>query len=226
MALGKPVIFDGSLQRQIQRGDILAGAETFTALTTVGAGTLSAALLLSNLLTRTGPTGAYTDTTDTAANIVQALIGAGYGNSINNGLSSGLAIQNGTTFRLRYINTVAFAMTLAAGTGVTLGSNTGISASSVKDYLLTVLNGTAVSTANASTVSGSAVVTGMSQFATAQLSVGETITGTGFSGNPTIISVQQGIGFTASANAGSTNPITSLTFSPSIRIDSLGQMLL
>ena len=225
MALAKPVIYDGALQRQIQRGDVLAGAEIFTSLATVGAGTLLASLLLSNLLSRTGPVGAYTDTTDSAANIIQALVGAGYGNSINNGLSSGLAVQNGTTFRLRYINTVAFAMTLAAGANVTLGSNVNVSASSVKDYLITVTNGTPQSVANGTLVSGSAVVTGMSLFATSQLSVGQAVSGTNVQASSVIVSVQQGIGFTMN-NTASGSSVSSLTFSPTVTINSLGQMLL
>lgn len=75
-----------------------------TAITTVGNGTLTAAGLLGGLITRTGPTSAYTDTTDTAANIVTAI------GSFNSGATFNIIIKNGT----------AFAQTLAAGTGVTL----------------------------------------------------------------------------------------------------------
>src|SRR5690348_14321496 len=44
-----------------------------TAITTVGNGTLTAAGLVGGQILRTGPTAVYTDTTDTAANIVTAL---------------------------------------------------------------------------------------------------------------------------------------------------------
>lgn len=84
------------------------------AVTTVGNATLSAANLLSAFLTRSGPVGAFTDTTDTAANIIAALTG------LNN-------VQGGITFTCRYINTTAFTATLAGGVGVTITANTGVS---------------------------------------------------------------------------------------------------
>lgn len=75
-----------------------------TAITTVGAGTLTAAALLGGVITRTGPVAAYTDTTDTAAAIVTAI------GSFNLGATFFATIKNAT----------AFTQTLAAGTGVTL----------------------------------------------------------------------------------------------------------
>lgn len=77
-----------------------------TSITTVGAGTLTAAALLGGLITRTGPVAAYTDTTDTAAAIV-ALLGT---------------LNVGATFNVIIKNATAFTQTLAAGTGVTLPS--------------------------------------------------------------------------------------------------------
>ena len=75
------------------------------ALGTVGAGTLLAALLApGNLIQRTGPTVAFTDTTDTAANIIAAYP----------------EIDLGVTWEVAYANEVAFAATFAAGAGVTL----------------------------------------------------------------------------------------------------------
>lgn len=75
-----------------------------TAITTAGNGTLTAAGLLGGLITRTGPTGAYTDTTDTAAAIVTAI-----------GVFS-----SGGTFPIAIKNATAFTQTLSAGSGVTL----------------------------------------------------------------------------------------------------------
>jgi hypothetical protein len=77
-------------------------------ITTVGNGALTAAALLGGFITRSGPTGAFTDTTDTAANIIAAL--------------SGLPI--GTTRNVEYINTSSQTATLAGGTGVTVVANT------------------------------------------------------------------------------------------------------
>ena len=92
-------------------------------LTTVGAGTLTAALLVGRVITRSGPTAAFTDTTDTAANIIAAL--------------PSLAVI-GESFYIDYINTTAFVATLAAGTNVTLsGIATVLPANSITRMLLT-----------------------------------------------------------------------------------------
>ena len=102
------------------------------AVTTVGNGTLLAAALLGQFITRSGPVGAFTDTTDTAANILTALFG------LNN-------VAAGVTFAVRYINTTASVATLAGGTGVTLTANTGatlaIPATSVATILFTTVAG-------------------------------------------------------------------------------------
>lgn len=75
-----------------------------TNITTAGNGTLTAAALLGGLITRTGPSGAYTDTTDTAAAIVTTV-----------GVFS-----LGGTFPITIKNATAFSETLSAGAGVTL----------------------------------------------------------------------------------------------------------
>lgn len=72
--------------------------------TTVGNATLTALQLTGGYLVRSGPTAAFTDTTDTAANIF-AITGAVF----PAGTSEGLFIQN----------TTQFAQTLQGGTGVT-----------------------------------------------------------------------------------------------------------
>ncbi len=80
-----------------------------TAITTAGAGTLTAAAIVSGLIVRSGPTAAYTDTTDTAAAIIAAL--------------GGLPVGGAMTLIIK--TTVAFVCTLAAGGGVTL-AGTGV----------------------------------------------------------------------------------------------------
>lgn len=219
------LVVDGGMQRRASPGDLIAGAETFAALATAGAGTLTAALLVAGLITRTGPTAGYTDTTDTATNIINAMVGNyNYTTAGTVGKPSGNAVQPGTTFRISFINTVAYLMTLAAGTGVTLGSNVNCAASSVKDYLITVTNGTPQQVFAATTTNGSAVVTGLNMFQTSQLSIGQLVTGSGVSGN--IISITPGQSVTLSANASATASNVAITFSPTVRIDSLGAKLL
>ena len=92
-----------------------------TALTTAGAGTITAAALISGLVVRTGPTGAFTDTTDTGTAIDTAL---------------GAAAQTGVSIQVQYKNTTAFAGTIAGGTGVTVSGRTVIPANGVATFLL------------------------------------------------------------------------------------------
>lgn len=100
----------------------VVGAKSASANSTVGASTLTAAQMLTGNILRSGSTAAYTDTTDTAANIVasipNAVVGIGY--------------------ELTIANTVAFTETIAAGAGVTLAGTTLISASSSRKFVVTI----------------------------------------------------------------------------------------
>lgn len=98
--------------------NVQTGAQYNTAIATAGAGTLTAVALLGGLITRTGPSGAYTDTTDTAALIQAAWPGA-----------------TGSSFEFEIKNTVPFAETIAAGVGVTLAGQTIIPPNSVGRFL-------------------------------------------------------------------------------------------
>ena len=146
-----------------------------TSISTAGAGTLTTAGLLGGLITRTGPTADYTDTTETAANIQAAW-------------STG---ASGAEIIVHHKNDVGFTCTLAAGSGVTLagitkvppnstlamqmrwtGSNTititGFAVSpndSMPNELVTTLNATA-GTLAAGKVSGARSVTMISSNAT------------------------------------------------------------
>src|SRR3972149_7023690 len=117
--LARGVVTAGSVTgRQAGPGDVLASGESYATLTTAGAGTILGAMFAAGILHRTGPGGGYTDTTDTAENILIALAGNDY--KVN--------VMPGTTFRFLFRNTVAFLMTFAAGLGVIAG--TGITAGS------------------------------------------------------------------------------------------------
>lgn len=80
-----------------------------TPITTVGAGTLTAAAIVGGIITRTGSTAAFSDATDTAANIIAALPNSGVGE----------------TWWLTINNETAFAETLTNGSGVTLSGLAG-----------------------------------------------------------------------------------------------------
>lgn len=101
-------ILEAGIARVARKGDGPTFNLGATALTTAGAGTLLAALLSTGLILRTGPGGAFADTTDTGVNI-----DAAYPN-----------LQIGDTFSLFYSCSVAFASTITAGVGITLKTAT------------------------------------------------------------------------------------------------------
>src|SRR3990167_8474816 len=97
---------------------VLPGRGAKVAITTVGAGTLTAAGIVGGLIMRTGPTGAYNDTTDTAAAIIALLDNPAVGDS----------------WEFTIVNGVAYAGTMVAGDSVTLAGVTANAASKVRRY--------------------------------------------------------------------------------------------
>lgn len=219
----------GGLERPAFPGDILAGGESLTAgaIATVGNGTWTGAAIASGIIKRSGSVAGYTDTTDTAANIIAAIAGnAGQDGSVP-----------GTSFRLLVINTVAFADTFAAGAGVVAGGGTlNIAASTWREYLVTILNDMNTTVIMGSTTNASAAVTfanpipltgsnGSSNNSSISNLVGATVSGTGITAGTTVIGQTQGpggiTGVTLSANATATNNNIALTFGPTVQFDGL-----
>ena len=207
MSLVRPNVRAQGMTRPAAPGDLLALGEKIATLTTAGSGTITAAQLSSGILIRTGPTGAYTDTTCTAALLMAALPDA----------------SPGDTFRFRHTNTVAYKMTLAGGTGCTLGTvpATTIEASVWKDYLVTLTNTTPATTVTCTIVNGTKVITGMTLAQTSAISVGQLVTGTGAGASAVVLSIQPGTGVTVDVNSSADNTAASLTFSPTYRIDAI-----
>ena len=231
MSLVRANVSDGGPNPRFQMpGDLLAGSENILggAIATVGNGTWTGSAIANGIINRTGPTGAYTDTTDTANNILNAITG-------NNSYAQ---VANGTTFRLRVINTVAQALTFAAGVGVVAGTGTlNIAASLWREYILTVLCPQPTIIQQSGTTNGSPTVTFVFSGTTTQLStgpnqkveplyVGASVTGTGIPAGTTVIGLTAGTagitGCTLSANATATNASVALTFGPVVQIDSIG----
>lgn len=100
----------------------VASQSSQASIATVGAGTLTAAAMLSRLIVRTGSTGAFTDTTDTGTALDAAL-----GNAAVNGVNLQIQIKNATVG----------AETIAGGTGVTVSGRTVIPPQTVGTFLLT-----------------------------------------------------------------------------------------
>ncbi len=210
--VARNTVYDNGMERKQAIGDLVAGGEIVGTLTTAGAGALTGALLANTILSRTGPVGAVADTVGTADSIITAAGGAGQ-------------VNVGDTWRLRYINNVAFAITVTGVTGVTV-TNGVVNASSVKDFLITATNATSASTQVANTVNATTAVTGMTLAQTTAISVGQLVSGTGIAGGTTVTAVIPGVGVTLSANATATNTGVALTFSPTVTLLGLGQGLL
>lgn len=213
-------------------GDIIGLGESLLGapLVTAGSSTWTGTLIASGLINRTGPGGAFTDTTDAAANIVIALTG-------NNPFAQ---VLPGMSFRMRFINTVAFAHTFAAGVGIVAGLGTlSTAASNWRDYLWTVLQVGGPYTLQSNTINGNPVVTFVLPAGLLALKMGPDpqavnlqpgmqVSGTGITAGTTILSVNQGqgglTGITLSANATASSVVggAPLTFGASVRVDSLG----
>lgn len=215
----KPIVYDGGLQRQVTIGDVVGGAEIIPATLTANALTVTGAILSNGIVQRT-TSAAGIATIDTAANIIAALSG---------GLNVS-SIQNGSTFRVRWMQTAAFTDTLtAANTGVTV-TNGIVNASSVKDFLVTVVNGSpAKSTVNSLvTTNASAVVTGFNAADISAITPGMVVTNAvaGLQAS-TVLGVNlTNNSVTLSGNANASLTGQALTFSPVIAIAGIGQGLL
>lgn len=161
---------------QCTTGQIAALASTesspfiVTPITTAGNGVLTAAGLIGGEIVRTGPVAAFSDTTDTAANIVAALPG----------------FITGESFSILIKNATAFPQTLVAGTGVTLPLTVLIPAFSVANYVATANSVSAVSLVHVDTTPVSVGANSTAPALTALTTVGAgTITAASFANSLT-----------------------------------------
>lgn len=206
MALARAQIDFGGNYVQGQRpGDTLFAGKTIASVTTAGSATLTPANITSGVINRTGPAAGFTDTFPTADSIFAAEP----------------ELDVGDSFELIYINTVAFAMTAAAGEGIVLGANVNVALSAVRKYLLTVLGDGRRQAFNAQVTNASPIITGVDALSISIIRVGQGITGTGIPANSFVTSVNTTSGsFTINANATATSNNALTTF-PRIRVDGL-----
>jgi hypothetical protein len=224
MSLATPIFYDNGQQRQMSPGDTPCLNERVdTSNTTAGASTWTANQALAAILWRTGPGAGYNETTPDSATWINAML---QNQLVAAGATTPGGVQTGVSYRMRFVNTVAFAATIVAGTNVSLvagpdGTST-VAASKARDFLVTVLNGTPQQVYAATTTNASAVITGLSAAQTQNLSPGMAVSGTGIAGGSTILSVQPGVGVTLSANATATGSLVALTFSPRVEFRAIG----
>lgn len=185
-----------------QPGECILSQRKFVANAGAAASTLTTAMVLGGIINRTGPGAGYIDTFPSASAI----------------LAAANTLSVGDSFGLIFINTVAFAMTAAAGTGIVLGSNVNVAASLVREYLLEVLSTGTEQILQVTTTNASAVLTGLTPAQAAGLMPGMGVTGTGIPASTTILGVNSTAGtVTMSANATATGNVAG-TFFPRISV--------
>jgi hypothetical protein len=96
---------------------------TETAISTASGTTITAINFLTGLTSRTGPSAIFTDTTDTAANIIALL--------------SNLNGKVGAAQIYTYINNSAYPATITGGSGTTVSGITVVAPNTTVDYLVT-----------------------------------------------------------------------------------------
>lgn len=174
-------------------GDALLTMTKVASITTVGAGTLTAAAMLAGIVDRTGPTGNYIDTLDTADNLIAAMPWASPGDS----------------FEFLYRNTVAYTATPAVAEGAELsGSNTALAVSSARKFLVTIYSNRRRTVIPMTTTSSSATISGMTQSQAERLQPGMGASGTGIQSGSTVLSVNPAAGtavLSLTASASGTN---------------------
>ena len=215
--LARPQLSDGGINRALLAGDTIVTGEIFPAAIATTAITITGTQLQSGWINRTGLAAPGTDTIDSAANLIAAI-------SQGLGLSG---VQDGTAFRLSWYNPSASAITVAAAanTGVTVSAGT-VNAGSVKDFLVTIVDGTPARTFNGIATNASAVITGVSQADVAALGVGQIVTNAvvGLQGQTIIgLDISKGT-VTLSGNANASQAV-SISASPVVTLQGLGQKL-
>lgn len=177
--------------------------EITTALTTVGAGTITAAGIAGGIVQRSGAQSAtaFADTTDTATNIIAGVLNAHVGQS----------------FEFTYQNTTNAPATIGGGTGVTVSGITVAQANSSVRYLVTYTAAATVTMVGFMTTpnpqTGTVVANGASAVVVANTAVSpnsqitftlKTIGGTP-AGAPFLSAITAGTGFSVKAAAGDTS---------------------
>lgn len=168
-----------------------------TADVTAGASTISVAALLAGITQRSGPGAGYTDTFPTADLLLQAQP----------------ELSVGDSFSYIFRNTVAQAMTAAAGEGVVLGTNVDIAASLVREYLITILGQGPRQIFQGSTTNANPTITGIPLANAALLQPGQGVSGAGIAANSYIVAVNQATGtLTMNQNATATATVAVTSF--------------
>lgn len=212
MPFPRMMVMDQGIQRPEQFGDVVPSCEPFPASVTTVTYAVTAATLLAAFQNR-APAGNSADTLPTAAALIAA---------------ASTPVANNTTWRQKVVNTGAgiITVTAPANAGVTVALPT-INAGSVKEFLMTVTNGTpATSIINVSSTNASPTVTGLTQAQTDAISVGMVVTNAILNlQGQTVIGIVPGVSVTFSGNANATSTGNTINLSPTYTVQGVGQGL-
>lgn len=228
MGLAQLAVYDprGGVPRRAAPGDVLLQGEMITTINSTSGVTLTANQLISGIINRTGTNaGAFNDTTPTAQSIIDALVANQIlGSAVTNftGNPGQLGAQQGTTFRLNYINNgTTQTATIVGGTNVTVSGTATVANNTIREFLASIDNGTVQQVFQAATTNASTTVTGLILGQTNLITPGMAVSGTGIQAGTVVTAVNPGVGVTLSLAATATGT-ASLTFSPRITLTNLG----
>ena len=222
--LCRQVVYDGNFQRKQEAGDCMAAAFSASALTTVGDGAITVALLTSGMIRRSGPTGAYTDTFPTADQIATAV--RSYGSQVD--WSPGIGLL------LRHINTVGYAATIAvpANAGMSLStakysSVTANAASKWRDYFLELVSEpVAARLVTAAITNGTKKIVPAVELPYGSVAANMSVYGTGIGASAKVTHVVHGVSGISEVwvdtNSTADNVAAAVTFTPTIVVHSIG----
>lgn len=215
--LSRAAVFLGGQVGKAQAGvQAMSMAQPIANATAAGT-TLSAQEITSGWIQRSNGGGAgFNDTWPSADSIIQAIPDCAVGDC----------------WDLWYQNTVAFAMTFVAGTGIISGTGTlNCAASVTRLYRHTILSNKPQSILVGNNSNGTAILTGFSAAMLATIMPGMGVTGTNVQANAVVLGLNYGDGttnastggqVTISSNCTGTNLNIPFTFFPRIRLDALG----
>ena len=222
--LCRKVIYDGNFQRKQEAGDCVAAALAASALTTAGAGTITAAMLIGGILRRSGPTADYTDTLPTADQIATAV--RSYGTMVD--WSPGIGLL------FRHINTVAYIGTIAvpANAGISLStakysSVTANAASKWRDYFLELVSEpVAARLVTATITNGTKKIVPATELPYGSVAANMSVYGTGIGSSAKVTHVVHGVSGISEVwvdtNSTADNTAAAVTFTPTIVVHSIG----
>lgn len=207
----RPIGQLNNLSQPLGGGVQLYSQDVSVSEATAASTTLTASAITSGWIIRSGAIGAgFTDTWPSADSIIAQLNQP----------------QVGDSWRLIYQNTIAQAMTFAAGTGIVSGTGTlGAAASVTRIYIVTLLANKRTAIFSCTTTNASKLLTNVPSAQFDNLMPGMGVTGTGIGASAVIVGLSRDTNtVTVDVNSTATADNITVTAFPRIRVDSIGTL--